>query len=216
MRTTWRTLERTFCRSPNPCEFHCIVNRSLFSSINCRFIELYINQLLSPLAMFQFFTSVLWLLDQYWQYTIFSIINVLIFESTAVFQQVKTRGALRGMSTKPAPVYVRFNKQHFFWHSLTLQQVYRGRKWCVISTEDILPGDIISLKCHKPAEADKSSDKSKSGAKDEKDKEVMSSIVPCDCLLLKGAAVVNESSLTGESVPQMKDAVRGELIHKCH
>ena len=31
--------------------------------------------------------------------------------------------------------------------------------------------------------------------------------VPCDCLVLKGSAVVNESSLTGESIPQLKDAL---------
>ena len=35
-------------------------------------------------------------------------------------------------------------------------------------------------------------------------------IIPCDCVLIRGAAVVNEASLTGESVPQMKDQLPSE------
>ena len=40
------------------------------------FVALFKEQLLSPLAMFQFFTSALWLMDEYWQYCLFSLLNI--------------------------------------------------------------------------------------------------------------------------------------------
>merc|ERR1712118_441472 len=35
-------------------------------------------------------------------------------------------------------------------------------------------------------------------------------IVPCDCVIIRGEAVVSEASLTGESAPLMKDALATE------
>ena len=65
------------------------------------FLELFLVQLLTPVAMFQFFTSALWLLDEYWQYTMFSLFNIMMFESMTVFQRLQTLKTLSGMSTKP-------------------------------------------------------------------------------------------------------------------
>eukprot|EP00595_Chromulina_sp_UTEXLB2642_P002743 CAMPEP_0196764326 /NCGR_PEP_ID=MMETSP1095-20130614/5890_1 /TAXON_ID=96789 ORGANISM="Chromulina nebulosa, Strain UTEXLB2642" /NCGR_SAMPLE_ID=MMETSP1095 /ASSEMBLY_ACC=CAM_ASM_000446 /LENGTH=970 /DNA_ID=CAMNT_0042119611 /DNA_START=388 /DNA_END=3297 /DNA_ORIENTATION=+ len=64
--------------------------------------------------------------------------------------------------------------------------VYRFHQWTLISTKDLLPNDIISLAINK-------NDKS--------------AVIPVDCLILKGSAIVNEASLTGESIPQMKEAI---------
>ncbi len=89
---------------------------------------MYKEQLLSPIAMFQFFCSVLWMLDEYWQYTMFTLFSICLIESGTVFQRQRTLGTLSGMSTKPYDLYV-----------------FRAGAWSMITTEDILPGDVISL-----------------------------------------------------------------------
>lgn len=63
---------------------------------------------------------------------------------------------------------------------LTIESDLRFRKVLVKSSE-LTPGDIIEVKCNWA--------------------------VPCDCVLLTGSVVVNESSLTGEALPLTKLAL---------
>lgn len=178
------------------------------------FFELLRLQLLSPLAIFQVFCAVLWLLDEYWTYTLFSLFSVVMYEATTVFQRTRTQQMLGGMAPKPSPIYA-----------------FRCGKWTLITTKDLLPGDLISLAFKKradpnrsplvpsasgPIAANSSAVEATSGpaattANDNDDVKTsvtsLDDTVPCDCLLLRGAAVVNEASLTGESVPQMKEAL---------
>eukprot|EP01059_Diplonema_ambulator_P037534 TRINITY_DN9975_c0_g1_i2.p1 TRINITY_DN9975_c0_g1~~TRINITY_DN9975_c0_g1_i2.p1 ORF type:complete len:1448 (+),score=544.92 TRINITY_DN9975_c0_g1_i2:47-4390(+) len=150
------------------------------------------QQLLSPIPVFQFFSSVLWMLDEYWQYTFFTFFTIMLLEFGTAFQRLRTLGQLTKMSMKPTAVLA-----------------FRDGKWMEISSLQLLPGDIISLA------ATKSKDKQAQESAD---------VIPCDCLLLGGSAIVNEASLTGESVPAMKDAAPAnetkalemEGVHRIH
>lgn len=44
------------------------------------FIALLQQQMMSPLAIFQVFCALLWLLDEYWSYTMWSLVSIVIFQ----------------------------------------------------------------------------------------------------------------------------------------
>jgi len=52
------------------------------------FFEIYKEHMVAPFFMFQLFTSGLWLLDEYWYYTLFQLALLFIFEGTVVFQRL--------------------------------------------------------------------------------------------------------------------------------
>lgn len=150
-----------------------------------QFMELYQAQLLNPFTVFQLFCVLLWAIDDYLIYSFFSLFMVLLFEGTVVFQRLKSLQSLRGMGNPPRQVYV-----------------YRQGKWTPIESTWLLPGDIVSLtRQAKP----KATGNEKEDAHNQR--EYGGDVVPADLLLLRGSTVVNEASLTGESVPQMKEGL---------
>ncbi len=77
--------------------------------------------------------------------------------------------------------------------------VYRMRKWIRINSDELLPGDICSVHRNlgNAGQAVNSTNSLLNSCN-----QVFS--LPCDMLLLRGQCVVNESMLTGESVPVLK------------
>ena len=136
---------------------------------------LYVEQLLGPVTQFQLFSALLWIMDEYWKYALFHAGMIFMFEGTTAFSRLRSLQTLRGMGHRARMVFA-----------------LRGGVWTAVSSDELLPGDVVSLSAQ-------------GGGDDE-------AIVPADCLILEGSAVTNEASLTGESVPQMKEAARADAL----
>ena len=200
--STWTKVQ---CRTDIPLEFleswkgfqsghHLILGQirygaNAFSVKQPTFSELYKAQLLGPFTVFQLFCVILWMLDDYWQYSFFTLFMILMFEATVVFSRIKCLSALRGMGNKAQPVWV-----------------HRLGHWEMIETTELLPGDVMSLTRIKPHFSKNEDPKTNKRASNKVEGEG-GDVIPADLLLLRGSTVVSEASLTGESVPQMKEGL---------
>jgi cation-transporting ATPase 13A1 len=134
------------------------------------FAELFKEHAVAPFFVFQIFCVTLWLMDDYWYYALGTLVMLIILECQMVQRRLYDISELRAMRIPPRTMHV-----------------FRANMWRAISSDKLLPGDIISL-CRSPGlDANLN--------------------CPCDVLVLSGSILVNESMLTGESVPQTKVAL---------
>ncbi|KAF2168113.1 hypothetical protein M409DRAFT_65635 [Zasmidium cellare ATCC 36951] len=92
------------------------------------FTELFKEHAVAPFFVFQIFCVGLWMLDEYWYYSLFTLFMLVVFESTVVWQRQRTLKEFRGMSIKPYDVWV-----------------YREKKWTEVQSDALLPGDLVSV-----------------------------------------------------------------------
>ncbi|KAK9466101.1 hypothetical protein V1512DRAFT_227191 [Lipomyces arxii] len=131
------------------------------------FAELFYEHAVAPFFVFQVFCVALWLLDELWYYSLFTLFMLVAFESSVVYQRQKTMIEFRGMGIQPYNIWV-----------------YRNKQWVEITTDLLLPGELVSIV--------RTSDDSG---------------LPCDLVLINGSAIVNEAMLSGESTPLLKESI---------
>ncbi len=78
------------------------------------FKDAFVKQILGPVPVFQFFCASLWLLDEYWNYALFQLFSICMYESSTVFGKIKNMQALRGMSKSSIFVKVYREKVHLY------------------------------------------------------------------------------------------------------
>lgn len=92
------------------------------------FLELFKEHAVAPFFVFQIFCVGLWMLDEYWYYSLFTLFMLVAFESTVVWQRQRTLNEFRGMSIKPYGIWI-----------------YRKNKWEETQSDKLLPGDLVSV-----------------------------------------------------------------------
>ena len=93
-----------------------------------QFLEIYKEHMVAPFFIFQLFTTCLWLLDDYWYFSLMQLWMLFFFEGTVVFQRVQSFKRLRAMRVAPRQVFV-----------------HRAGKWELRTSENVFPGDVILL-----------------------------------------------------------------------
>eukprot|EP01027_Heterolobosea_sp_BB2_P010226 GEZU01015029.1.p1 GENE.GEZU01015029.1~~GEZU01015029.1.p1 ORF type:complete len:1111 (+),score=339.90 GEZU01015029.1:130-3333(+) len=128
-------------------------------------ISLLLEQILHPFYIFQVFSCIVWILDQYWVYAICIAVVATISALISLWETRRNLVSLRKMARYECDI-----------------NVLRNGTFVNTKSSTLLPGEIVEVKGD-------------------------DFVLPCDMVLLSGQCIVNESMLTGESIPVIKNAL---------
>lgn len=97
-----------------------------------QFIDIFKEHMVAPFFVFQIFCTFLWMLDEYWYYSLFTFGLLVFAESTVVFQRKKNMERLRAMRIHPFDLFV-----------------LRKGEWIQLSSESLIPGDVCLINTNK-------------------------------------------------------------------
>ena len=92
------------------------------------FWDLLREQLVAPFFVFQTFCCILWLADEYWYYSLFTLAMLAVFESTVASQRLRNVDELMSLTPNGASLLV-----------------HRGGRWTRRSARELVPGDVVSV-----------------------------------------------------------------------
>ena len=103
------------------------------------FFTLFVDHVFAPFFVFQMFCVMLWCLDEYWMYSLFSGFMMCAMECTVVFQRINNMKMLAKMGSIP----------------ITDVVVFRSGQWTTIRSTDLLPLDrmVVPYNVAMPADA---------------------------------------------------------------
>eukprot|EP00438_Fugacium_kawagutii_P030763 Skav215268 [mRNA] locus=scaffold2881:114932:117556:+ [translate_table: standard] len=92
------------------------------------FGELFQEHAVAPFFVFQLFCVLLWLMDDYWYYSLLTLVLLIVLEAQMVHRRRSDLQELRAMRIPPRPTYV-----------------LRDGNWKIAPSNELVPGDIIGI-----------------------------------------------------------------------
>ena len=141
------------------------------------FFNTLVKEFSSALYMLNFATAYVYFIFSSWNLSAVWLISLLFSGVTRVFLGLSVKKKVRDMAESTMNQSV---------------QIYRGNKWSIYKSKDVVPGDVIKL--------------------------VEGEVACCDAIVTQGNVVMNESMLTGEPMPIQKLSIspgEAKIDKKC-